>query len=94
MNIKDVHVILDQSQSRISYVHLCKNTNVIYSPVGEYKGCHIILDQSQRRISYVHLGKNTNPLYSPTGEYLSFIDPERGGFIEIFPEVMIFPEGW
>ena len=26
--------------------------------------------------------------------YLSFIDPERGGFGEIFPEVMIFPEGF
>ena len=27
-------------------------------------------------------------------QYLSFIDPERGGFGEIFPEVMIFPEGF
>ena len=27
MNIKECHVILDQSQRRISYVHLCKNTN-------------------------------------------------------------------
>ena len=26
--------------------------------------------------------------------YLSFIYPERGGFSEIFPEVMIFPEGF
>jgi hypothetical protein len=26
-------------------------------------------------------------------EYLSFIDLERGGFGEILPEVMIFPEG-
>ena len=26
--------------------------------------------------------------------FLSFIDPERGGFGEIFPEVMIFPEGF
>ena len=26
MNIKECHVILDQSQRRISYVHLCKNT--------------------------------------------------------------------
>jgi hypothetical protein len=26
-------------------------------------------------------------------EYLSFIDPERGGFGVIFPEVMIFSEG-
>jgi hypothetical protein len=26
-------------------------------------------------------------------EYLSFIDPERGGFGGIFPEVMIFSEG-
>ena len=26
------------------------------------------------------------------GEYLSFIDPERGGFGVIFPEVMIFSE--
>jgi hypothetical protein len=25
--------------------------------------------------------------------YLSFIDPERGGFGVIFPEVMIFSEG-
>jgi hypothetical protein len=25
--------------------------------------------------------------------YLSFIDPERGGFGGILPEVMIFPEG-
>ena len=25
-------------------------------------------------------------------KYLSFIDPERGVFGEIFPEVMIFPE--
>ena len=25
--------------------------------------------------------------------YLSFIEPERGGFGEIFPEVMIKPEG-
>ena len=34
--------------------------------------------------------------YSPRlrlGEYLSFIDPERGGFGVIFPEVMIFSEG-
>ena len=30
MNIKECHVILDQSQRRISYVHLCKNTNIIY----------------------------------------------------------------
>ena len=28
MNIKECHVILDQSQRGISYVHLCKNTNV------------------------------------------------------------------
>ena len=28
------------------------------------------------------------------GIYLSFIYPERGGFSEIFPEVMIFPEGF
>ena len=27
-------------------------------------------------------------------KYLSFIYPERGGFGEIFPEVMIFPEGF
>ena len=27
-------------------------------------------------------------------EYLSFIDPERREFGEIFPEVMIFPEGF
>ena len=27
-------------------------------------------------------------------KYLSFIDPERGGFGEIFPEVMTFPEGF
>ena len=27
MNIKECHVILDQSQRGISYVHLCKNTN-------------------------------------------------------------------
>ena len=26
--------------------------------------------------------------------YLSFIVPEQGGFGEIFPEVMIFPEGF
>jgi hypothetical protein len=26
-------------------------------------------------------------------QYLSFIDPERGGFDVIFPEVMIFSEG-
>ena len=26
-------------------------------------------------------------------QYLSFIDPERGGFGVIFPEVMIFSEG-
>jgi hypothetical protein len=26
-------------------------------------------------------------------KYLSFIDPERGGFGIIFPEVMIFSEG-
>ena len=31
MNIKECHVILDQSQRRISYVHLCKNTKFIYS---------------------------------------------------------------
>ena len=36
---------------------------LLYSRVGEYKGCHIILDQSQRRISYVHLCKNTNTIY-------------------------------
>ena len=28
-----------------------------------------------------------------TIEYLSFIDPERGRFGELYPEVMIFPEG-
>ena len=27
-------------------------------------------------------------------EYLSLIDPERGGFGEVFPEVRIFPEGF
>ena len=27
------------------------------------------------------------------GGYLSFIYPERGGFSEILPEMMIFPEG-
>ena len=27
-------------------------------------------------------------------QYLSFIDPERRVFGEIFPEVMIFPEGF
>ena len=32
MNIKECHVILDQSQRRISYVHLCKNTKCSYSP--------------------------------------------------------------
>ena len=26
--------------------------------------------------------------------YLSFIDPQRVGFGETFPEVMIFPEGF
>ena len=34
--------------------------------------------------------------YSPRlrlAEYLSFIDPERGGFGVIYPEVMIFSEG-
>jgi hypothetical protein len=31
--------------------------------------------------------------YKLIGEYLSFIDLERGGFGEILPEVMIFPEG-
>ena len=36
MDIKECHVILDQSQRRISYVHLCKNTNPLYSPTGEY----------------------------------------------------------
>ena len=30
MNIKECHVILDQSQRRISYVHLCQNANVKY----------------------------------------------------------------
>ena len=30
MNIKECHVILDQSQRRISYVHLCENTKVDY----------------------------------------------------------------
>ena len=30
MNIKECHVILDQSQRRISYVHLRKNTNISY----------------------------------------------------------------
>ena len=28
------------------------------------------------------------------GVLLSFIYPERGGFSEILPEVMIFPEGF
>ena len=35
------------------------------------------------------------PREAPSGNknlYLSFIFPERGGFGEIFPEVMIFPE--
>ena len=31
MNIKECHVILDQSQRRISYVHLCKNSKNICS---------------------------------------------------------------
>ena len=31
---------------------------------------------------------------STIGLHLSFIYPERGGFGEIFPEVMIFPEGF
>ena len=30
MNIKECHVILDQSQRGISYVHLCKNTKTVY----------------------------------------------------------------
>ena len=30
MIINECHVILDQSQRRISYVHLCKNTNSHY----------------------------------------------------------------
>ena len=30
MNIKEYHVILDQSQRRISYVDSCKNTNYLY----------------------------------------------------------------
>ena len=30
MNIKECHVILDQSQRRISYVHLRKNTKTVY----------------------------------------------------------------
>jgi hypothetical protein len=30
--------------------------------------------------------------HSPLGRLLSFIDPERGGFGVIFPEVMIFSE--
>ena len=29
----------------------------------------------------------------PHDIYLSLIDPERGGFGRILPEVMIFPEG-
>ena len=28
------------------------------------------------------------------GRYFSFIDPLLGGFGKIFPEVMIFPEGF
>ena len=35
MNIKECQVISDQSQRRISYVHLCKNTNKKY----EYSTC-------------------------------------------------------
>ena len=31
--------------------------------------------------------------YLATLIHLSFIDPQRVGFGEIFPEVMIFPEG-
>ena len=33
-------------------------------------------------------------LFSLLVGYLSFIYPERGGFSEIFPEVMVFPEGF
>ena len=33
-------------------------------------------------------------LFSLLVGYLSFIDPPLGGFGEIFPEVMIFPEGF
>ena len=31
---------------------------------------------------------------SATVKYLSFIDPERGRFGEIYPEVMMFSEGF
>ena len=37
MNIKECHVILDQSQRRISYVHLCKNTKYQYSIIPTYQ---------------------------------------------------------
>ena len=32
-------------------------------------------------------------VYNPTIGQLSFIDPQRGGFGGILPEVMIFPDG-
>jgi hypothetical protein len=44
----------------------------------------------------IHLRLSDYGEYSPRlrlGKYLSFIDPERGGFGVIFPEVMIFSEG-
>ena len=64
------------------------------------------MEVTDKRISEIEINsvpKNTKDLCKNTKtnirlrlgdyEYLSFIDPERGGFGVIFPEVMIFSEG-
>ena len=40
------------------------------------------------------LRHSTMKYLSIASQFLSFIYPERGGFSEIFPEVMIFLEGF
>ena len=59
MNIKECHVILDQSQCRISYVHLCKNTKVL-KQVYSLKAADTAVQSSVS----VKLGLKFNPLAS------------------------------
>ena len=49
MNIKECHVILDQSQRRISYVHLCKNTKTVY----QHGKCFIFLKCQMSQNNYI-----------------------------------------
>ena len=56
MTIKECHVILDQSQRRISYVHLCKNTNEQYFSESDVTILNNIFDNCEQfgRLNIVH----------------------------------------